>query len=84
MKHDAEGILKAAGFGAITSFDPVMIALEAAIHTISDNHDSPVMAIPYRAAQCLPPLSTDFERGMAFGMAVILMANAGANQCPGK
>lgn len=77
MKRDPQAILADAGFVDVMASDPLTIALEGAVHAVHNGYGEVVTGIPYSAAQSLPPNSTDFERGMAAGMAVMLMASIG-------
>lgn len=78
MKHDPDDLLARIGLANLPIVDPLRKALEAACFTVS-TESVPAMEILSVSAGNLPPNSTDFERGMAAGMAVILMASIGQN-----
>ena len=76
MKHDPDALLARIGLANLPLVDPLRMALEAACFTVT-SESMPAIEIVSKTAGNLPPNSTDFERGMAAGMAVILMANLG-------
>ena len=67
-RTEADELIEALGFGEVGDVDPARIAIEAAISA-----NIPVN-IAMSTAKALPPKSTQFEHGLAYGIALMLAA----------
>ena len=67
-REEADELCEALGFGDVGDTDPARIAIEAAITA-----NIPVN-IAASTANALPPNSSQFERGLAYGIALMLAA----------
>lgn len=65
---EADELIEALGFGDVGDADPARIAVEAAVSA-----NIPVN-IAVSTAKALPPNSTQFEHGLAYGIALMLAA----------
>lgn len=65
---EADELIEALGFGDVGDADPSRIAIEAAITA-----NIPVN-IAVSTAKVLPPHATQFEHGLAYGIALMLAA----------
>lgn len=67
-------LLKRIGAAQRLASDPVVIAAEAAAQVAIDPAPQGVEEVVFAAIRVLPPCATQFERGLAAGMALVLVA----------
>ena len=65
-EDEVAGLLEAFGFEPEVSTDPLQMATEAAVASLHP------ISVAYRASSSLPSNATDFERGLTYGIALML------------